>query len=280
MRTITIDGTLETLSPLVHFGDEKTGSSPTLHTLAVYCPAYNEIIDLPVISGNAIRGMLRRLLMHDMLHRIHYQCNSIKLHHILFTGGVLESTNETTGALDLALKNRVRETIPPVALFGCAIGNQMIHGRLIVEFAFPVCLERKDYLPADLQADPRAQRPAREFTTFNFKTRRDDLKAEREADEQAVQMKVDYESFVVGALFTHKFHLNDPTDLELSCFAHLLSLWQHRPYAGGKLASGHGQLRIHYNCPYTADAYLDYLANHAQTIVDLLNELGGKFGAS
>ena len=87
MRTITVDGTMEAQSPIVHFGDEKTGSSPILHTLAVYFPAENEIIDLPVISGNAIRGMLRRLVMEDLLERTRYENRSTKLHHacLLYT---------------------------------------------------------------------------------------------------------------------------------------------------------------------------------------------------
>ena len=279
MRTIAIDGVIEALSPIVHFGDEKTGSSPTLRTIAVYSPTDDAIIDLPVISGNAIRGMLRRLVMADMLERVGYQLNSTKLHHALFTGGILESTDEASGVLDLALKNRVRERIPPLALFGTALGNQMIRGCLTVEFAFPVCAERREYLPPALAADPRARRSVREWTAFSFKTRRDDLRAERAEDEQAVQMKVDYEHFVVGTLFSHRFVLIEPSALELSCFAHMLDLWRERPYVGGKAASGHGKLRIVYDCPATPDAYLRYLETEQQSIRELLDEIGGKLGA-
>jgi hypothetical protein len=118
----------------------------------------------------------------------------------------------------------------------------------------------------------------REFTSIVFKTRRDDLRAERDENEQAVQMKVDYEAFIPGTLFTHRFVLIYPNELELSCFAHLLELWREQPYVGGKLASGHGLVRIQYDYPYTPDAYLHYLANNKPKIVQLLTELGEKLG--
>jgi hypothetical protein len=279
MRIVIVSGTLEALAPITHFGDEKTGSSPILRTLSVYEPSINDIIDLPVLSGNAIRGMLRRLLITDLLQQLEFTNPSTKLHHCLYTGGVLESSSDTYGTIDLNLKNRVRESLPPLALFGTAIGNQMIQGCLRVEFAFPVCRERLVYLPPELANDPRAQKPAREFTSIVFKTRRDDLRAERDEDEQAVQMKVDYEAFIPGTLFTHRFVLTYPNELELSCFAHLLELWREQPYVGGKLASGHGLLRIQYDYPYTPDAYLHYLTNNKPQIVQLLTELGEKLGA-
>jgi hypothetical protein len=279
MRIITVSGTLEALAPITHFGDEKTGSSPILRTLSVYEPTINDIIDLPVLSGNAIRGMLRRLLITDLLQQLEFANPSTKLHHCLYTGGVLESSSDAYGTIDLNLKNRVRESLPPLALFGTAIGNQMIQGCLRVEFAFPVCHERLAYLPPELANDPRAQKRAREFTSIVFKTRRDDLRAERNEDEQAVQMKVDYEAFIPGTLFTHRFVLTYPNELELSCFARLLELWREQPYVGGKLASGHGLVRIQYDYPHTPDAYLRHLANNKTQIVQLLAELGDKLGA-
>ena len=50
-----------------------------------------------MFSGNAIRGILRRLLMRDMCERLNYEVKSAKMHHALFTGGVLEAPTKPRG---------------------------------------------------------------------------------------------------------------------------------------------------------------------------------------
>jgi len=126
----------------VHHGDEKTGSTPVLRTMTMWSEALQKHVRIPLVSGNAVRGMLRRRLMRDMLDRLGLdEQNTPKLHHALFSGGLLESTEECTGEVDIAFRKLVRDTIPPIGLFGTAIGNQMIQGSLLVEHAVPVARE-------------------------------------------------------------------------------------------------------------------------------------------
>lgn len=270
-----IEGTVTALTPIFHGGDEKTGSTPVLRTIMVYVDGQGEI-PIPYISGNGIRGRLRRMIMKDFLDSIGYEITNTKLHHALFSGGVLESTEDTTGAIDLAFRRQVRDLIPPAAVFGCAMGNQMIQGILVVEHMWPICEEYRAYLPEKYQGDPRAIQPIRTFTDQSFITRRDDLRAEREEGEQAVQMKVDYECFVPGTKFYHRFVLQLPDELQKSCFGRVLDLFAQMPYIGGRSSSGDGKVMFSYENKPQAGLYQEFLTEKKEEIKKLLAALEEK----
>lgn len=274
-KFVEIEGTVTALTPIFHGGDEKTGSTPVLRTIMVYVEGLGEI-PIPYLSGNGIRGKLRRLAMKDFLDLVGFEIKNTKLYHSLFSGGVLESTEKTTGYIDLTLRKRIRDHIPPAALFGCAIGNQMIQGILTVEHMWPICDEYRPYLPKAYQSDPRAYQPIRTFTDQSFITRRDDLRAERQEEEQAVQMKVDYECFVPGTKFYHRFVLHLPDELQLSCFGRVLELFETIPYVGGRSSSGDGKIMLNYRIRPDANSYLEFVKEKKDDIVKLLAELEEK----
>jgi len=274
MTIYEVQGTIIALSPIFHGGDEKTGSTPTLRT--IFIQTDDGAIPIPYISGNTIRGRLRRLLLHDLLELVEYEITNIRLYHSVFSGGVLESTEETYGYLDLALRKRIQSLLPPLSLFGCAIGNQLIQGKLIVEHMFPICSEYRPYLPPKFQDDPQAQVPVRELTDQSFITRRDELRVERKEDEQAVQMKVDYECFTPGTKFFHRFILQMPTEIEISCLGRMLELWEMLPYIGGRSSSGDGKILLQYENRPDSSLYLRFVSEAKEAIRELLSELEGK----
>lgn len=239
------EGTMTVKSPLHHAGDEKTGSSPILRSIYVY--SHDKQRKVPYISGNGIRGKLRRLLMYDYLERLGVAISDLdpKLYHVLFTGGMLEQ-GDSTLAIDLEQRKQLRDGIPPLALIGCAYGNQMLPGVLKVGHGFPVCAEYAPMLPPDLASRSEATRPVREFTDGAFQTRRDDLQAAREKDEQAHQMKVEFECFVPGTVLTHWFLLEHANELIRSCFGRMMELFAASPFLGGKSGTGHGEVLCNY----------------------------------
>lgn len=271
-----IEGTVTALAPIFHGGDEKTGSTPVLRTIMVYIDGMGEV-PIPYLSGNSIRGKLRRLIMQDFLDLVEHEITNAKLHHALFSGGVLESTDDSSGGvIDLAFRKKVRNLIPPAAVFGCAVGNQMIQGILTVEHMWPICEEYAPYLPEKYRKDSRATKPVRTFTDQSFITRRDDLRAERREDEQAVQMKVDYECFVPGTKFYHRFVLLLPDELQKSCFGRVLDLFEAMPYIGGRSSSGDGKVMLNYENRPEAGLYLEFLREKKDEIKQLLAELEAK----
>jgi hypothetical protein len=92
-----ITGILTALSPVFHGGSEKTGNVVLLNRLKFL--VNGRPTDVPIISGNQVRGRLRRLLSRDFLELAGYQLDLSqrkhqKLYHTLFAGGVLTAVEE------------------------------------------------------------------------------------------------------------------------------------------------------------------------------------------
>jgi len=270
---LKVRGFLKAKSPIFHGGDEKTGSVVLLRRMKFIVD--EEPTDVPYISGNAVRGVWRRLIFKDMLEKIGYEIDlskkgGQKLYHTLFTGGVLETVDESSsGIIDINLKRNVLSLIPPARLLGFSIGNQMIEGKLKVGHLLPICKELVDYLPDNVHP----KNSFYELIGHSFQTRKDDLRVDREGEEQAVQKLIEYEVFVPGTLFYHEVKLEDPTELDVSCLARIIELWEEKPFIGGKSSVGFGELEINYDFSEESEAYLKFLREKRDEICRLLKTL-------
>ena len=261
METNIFKGNWTALSPIHHGGSEDYGTTKLILTLpnVIINPltGKEEIDNIPAIHGNAVRGYLRRLIMDDYLTLLDYELDSKKVYHFLFTGGILEALdNKDKGAINLTLKKEIRELIPPISLLGSAL----------------VCAETKHYIEDYEDYD---------FSAYNLKgsdfgTRLDDLKeGKKDDDEQAHQMKYEFETLIRGTKFTHEFILEDCNDVEKACFKRMFDLWNERPYLGGKSGTGYGKVKLDYPeiDTLTDIAYLDYVHERKEEMSNLLNEL-------
>jgi len=277
-----VRGVLTALSPVFHGGSEKTGSVVLLNRLKFLVDG--KPVDVPIISGNQVRGRLRRLLARDFLDLAGYrmdlsQKSYQKLYHSLFAGGVLtEVEEEAAGTVDLNLKFRVIRYILPLRLFGCSYANQMVEGRLLVGHMLPICKELREYTGVDSDIS------FHQLIAHSFQTRRDELRAPREAregeeeEEQAVQMLVEYECFAPGTKFLHEMALETTREeeaLDLSTLHRAVELWRAKPFIGGKGSVGFGKLKIEYEWPRPVDstAYLRFVEENRGEIVKVLDEL-------
>ncbi len=267
MKTERIYGTLTAKTPIHHGGDESTGARSTLRRMKYIVDGKR--IDIPVISGNSIRGVLRRMTMAHMLETIGYgQLKSLKAYHMLFAGGTLESvSSDDSGNLNLELRRYMRESIPALSVFGSAIGNQMIEGKMKCGFAIPQCSElgTGDISIYSTLAD-------------DFTTRRDDMHGEREEGDAAHQMIVNIETFAPGTQFNHMFTLLDCNEIESGVLAMAIALWNERPYAGGKSGIGYGELMLNYDTVPNVLPYLEYLRNNASTVRDAVSKIEEMLG--
>lgn len=265
-----IQGTITALQPLIHGGNEKTGSVSLLNRQKWIVDG--EPMSIPFISGNAIRGQMRRRAFHDLLERLDYNLDldstpGRRLYHALFTGGVLEEIGKDRQAMSLKMKANVYDVIPEVRLFGFAWGNQMVESQLKVGQGLPVCLELANFLPNN-------QKPKTSFYQLisqNFHTRKDDL--DRREDESITQMLVDYEVFLPGTVLFHEFRLEDPTDLDRSTLAYQIELWSRKPYLGGRSSTGHGQVKLDYDSKYDSKKYIEHYEENKKEAVKTLDEL-------
>lgn len=77
----------------------------------------NAPIEIPVISGNSIRGTLRRLIWDDLLTRVNYTPTNMKIYHMMFTGGQLTAVDsKDSGVIDIEMKRKLRAELPPLAV--------------------------------------------------------------------------------------------------------------------------------------------------------------------
>jgi len=274
-----IKGILTALSPIYHGGSEKTGAVVLLNRLKFIVDG--KPTDVPIISGNQVRGRLRRLLTRDFLELVGYEMDLSqrkyqKLYHVLFAGGVLtEVEEEESGVVDLDLKFRIVKYILPLRLFGCSYANQMIEGRVLVGHLLPVCKELREYTGVDSDVS------FYQLVARAFQTRRDELRATAQSEEEegpAVQAIVEYECFAPGTRFYHEIVLETTRQeerLDLSTLYRAVKLWQQAPYIGGKSSIGFGKLRIEYEWPTGVgdSAYLEFIEKNRSEIVEVLSEL-------
>jgi hypothetical protein len=275
-----IKGVLTALSPVFHGGSEKTGAVVLLNRLKFIVDG--KPTDVPIISGNQVRGRLRRLLTRDFLELANYEMDLSqkkyqKLYHTLFAGGVLTSVEEEeSGVVDLNLKFKIVKYILPLRLFGCSYANQMIEGRVLIGHLLPVCKELREYTGVDSDVS------FYQLITRAFQTRRDELRAsaqsEEEEEEQAVQAMVEYECFAPGTQFYHEIVLETTKQeeaLDLSTLYRAIKLWQQVSYIGGKSSIGFGKLKVEYEWPVRVNdaTYLEFTEKNKSEIVKVLNEL-------
>lgn len=269
MSVFRIEGYITAQSPIHHGGDEKAGNQSLIRRQAYIVD--NSVIEIPVISGNAIRGVLRRMIWDDLLERVGYTLANMKIYHMLFTGGILEAVDsKDSGLIDIDMKKRLRAELPPLAVLGTALGNQMFEGKLKCAIAQPICSELKEFLPDDLPVQPTTS--IYELVSFDFMTRLDDIKEARQEGEAAHQMLMSFEVINPGTIFVHSFALDNPNDVEKAVLARALNLWREHPWVGGKSGVGYGTVKLNYELSDDS-AYLKFIDDNKDKICQTLSEL-------
>jgi hypothetical protein len=217
---------------------------------------------VPEISGNSIRGLLRRLVMYDFCEITGISSLDAKIYHQLFTGGTL---SESTGLEDIEKREEFGRMCPAIKLFGSAIGNMTIQGDLIVGMAKLLCSE-----------NGTGKESYRNFVDIQFGTRLDSEKTEDKIDvrnedgKETHQMFYEYEVYIPGTVFEHSFGLRPCNDVVEGCFHRMLQIFCANPYICAKSSVGNGEIdlsaleaRIDNR---KADAYIAYLIENKEAI--------------
>lgn len=267
---LRLDYTAMLVSPVHHGGNEKTGNYAALRRMTFLLPN-EQTMEIPYVDGNAIRGRLRRLGARDLLDRLGYEPKTDILYHMLMSGGALEDAGGGSGKVNVELNKRIRRLLPLISLFGTSYLNQALSGKMCVSHLLPYCKELVEggFVPELPSVRPRS---IYEMLPWTHNTRRDDREV---ASENVQQMIFEYEVLLPGALMVGDFILRYPNELEVSAFAHLLSLWMEFPTVGAREAQGHGRLRLYFQdkLPQDGTLYLRYLEEQREAILALLEEL-------
>lgn len=272
METFCANGIITALSSISHNGGQSFGTTAKLRREKFVQPD-GSVEDVPVISGNGIRGRLRDLGMQHMCQALGYGLDgtglTLSAFHFLFSGGSLTSIGGKALHVDQA--KRIRTIIPLVGVFGGAMGNAILPGILKCGKAIPICLETRHLLPDAVSGT--ATNSIWDYLQEEMYTRRDDskndrlravldeptrlllaaddsAKAAKATDEpvgatgQSQQMMYRTEVFAAGTRFHWRVVLDDPTDTEMGAFLACLAQFAKMPYIGGKSNIGIGEVSV------------------------------------
>lgn len=264
------EGLATSLSAISHLGDSAGGTISVFRREKML--VQGRVMDIPVISGNAIRGMLRDRGMLFMLRELGDPVLSPAAFDFLTSGGALSKT--AGRGLDIGQARRLRELIPLVGVFGGSCGNQILPGKLQVGKWYPICAEMMQYLPQQYRSLPEAQVSIFDMTDLHSFTRMDDKKNDHmqkylPAPERALleapkvtkgkdgkdiatkdvaqQMRYTQEVLIAGVKFSCWLMLQDVTPLEKAAFASALYEWSKAPFIGGQSRHGLGLIDLNFD---------------------------------
>lgn len=266
-------GTYEAQTPISHGSDEDFGMEQRLRTIEMAVREDDDLYheDIPVISGNSLRGQLRDLLAEDFLEAISTDEDPVEvgdtLSNVFWSGGSLERT-AGPGKVNRRMLHDIREYIPSLSLLGTAISDQMVESRLNMGMLTPIASETESFTGRE------SENSVFEFVDETFYTRMDDRVGGRQGDEDAQQMKYTVQILTPGTRFEHWMALEGATDVERACLGRAMDLFAESPHVGGQKSVGHGKVSFDYDEGLPdAGPYLDYVEDNCDEIREFVNEL-------
>jgi hypothetical protein len=267
------EGTYEAQTPISHGSDEDFGMEQRLRTIEMAVRddgnLYHE--DVPVLSGNGLRGQLRDLLAEDFLDAISTDDNPVELGDSLsnafWAGGSLERS-AGPGKLKRRMIQNIRENIPPLSLLGTALGSQMLDGRVNVGMLTPIATETEQFTGRE------SDHSVFQFVDGTFYTRMDDRVGGRQEDEGAQQMKYTVHVLTPGTRFHHRLTLKSASDIERACLGRAFELFAENPHVGGQQAVGHGRVEFQYDGGLPdSSPYMAFIEENRADIREFVNDL-------
>ena len=258
MQTLILEGKIIAKTPISHNGGEKNGNVVLFRRQGVIQPN-GESIDVPIVSGNAMRGALRDVSAkytlnllgeNDKPHAV-----ELPIFQLLFSGGAL-TQGSTEGDVDKY--RNIRENLAHVSLFGGAWGNAILQGKMKMNPLIPISQETACIIPEKYHFENMPS--IYTYVELNMNTTKEDSinpnnqqYIERKKGEvfNSRQMIYYAEQLKAGTPFYWKVVLEDVTPEEFDFFVSMLNQFKQVPTIGGKSRIGDGQIDI------IADEWID-----------------------
>ena len=290
MRTTRWDGTLTALSSVAH-GGETRGTITLLRRELISAPN-GDLVHVPIISGNTLRGRLRRVGEELLRDAVGYEG---LLHpaaaHALRGGGSLAKTGHEP--LSGSRLQQLRELVPQIGVFGAAGGGTIINGALDVGKVVPhlsetthitgVSTTRSAFTGTQLEAYTRQDDgDGHDFAGVITASETgagllfDDTGRPEPVLRGSNQMLFHIETFPAGTMFSTWIRLRRPSPLEMAFFLEVLDNFRDDGRLGGRVGIGHGQVRVSLSADATTPQDLpDWRTVVDQNRAEILNALQG-----
>jgi len=270
-----IEGRIIAVEPISHIGETRSIDSKfNREKMMISSKAgITKVIEVPVISGNSLRGVLRRRAGYKFLELLGIKKETLAegLQHALFSGGMLKKGAEG-GVIDTSFISKLRQNVPYLSLFGTVLGQQMIQSKLDVGQLVPISCQTKGRTGIDSDISIYSLLDERAAT------RRDDMedktKGTQDPDEQKQQMRYTHEVLVAGTEFFHYFTLKSCNEIEKGAFWSTIADFSKYPKIGGLGCRGFGMIRLNYEIQNDlAQKYEAYIIENKESITKYLKGL-------
>lgn len=228
------DYMMKALSPLAHNGQ----SLGTISYLRREKFLLEQVTEIPVISGNSVRGALRDFAADSFFQWLGTKELPLAVLQLLYSGGAItKAKGEPLSGEELRL---VRESCPPLALFGGSIAGRVLSGRLNVGKLLPICKETLPLVPFELE---EARTPSLwDLTQVSEYSRFPDLAT---STENGGMMRYGVETFVTGTNFHWWISATTYTPSEKNLIDFLVQqVAQSNILIGGGKRHGNGRVQI------------------------------------
>lgn len=226
------DYLLQSLAPIAHNGQ----SLGTISYLRREKFLLDQVTDIPVLSGNSIRGALRDHAAESYFSWLGTKDLPLPVLQLLFSGGAItKAKGEPLSGEELRL---VREACPVLALFGGSVAGRVLSGRLNVGKLLPVCQETLSLIPFDIKDAPNLW----DITQVAEYSRFPDLAV---STENGGTMRYGVETFITGTQFHWWVSATTYTSTESNLLDFLVSsISQGQVLVGGSKRQGFGRVKI------------------------------------
>ena len=252
MKSIYVE--MNVTSPLHHSEFGRGGSNAVgVRRFPVLTPN-GDRTPVAVVSGNALRGRMRRLVMRELLDRCGFAIGADgydRIYAAVANGGHLTGGD---AMVDPAALRQMRADCPPLSLFGSALYRYMLPGRMSVGICWPVC---DVTVAAGLARPLTAVVPnSANLESLSSLSRLPEKERQNTEATGVAPLPVTLEVIDAGATLSSEIRLYpESTDLEASCAAWALDRVES---LGGKATMGLGRVRVSHDGD--AAAYAEWLA--------------------
>ncbi|MFW0787932.1 hypothetical protein AAFP35_25835 [Gordonia sp. CPCC 206044] len=279
------DVNITAVTSIVHRDDSRNTSSvqSLFRREKVLTPA-GQVTVVPIISGNAWRGILRRTgetLLAEVLDYTGQLPPAAA--HLLRNGGFLrKSTREMTPEQERDLK----ALVPLIGLFGGAANARIMSGKLVVSKVVPITADTAHLLPTPPPDGPVPESIhtilGQESTShLNDLTTHTDTEARptMAAAGEFSPIRLDTETLIAGTRLAGQLRLTHATAVEYALLCDILTDFADHGHLGGRVAAGYGRIHAQITSTVTAgtpDPDLDWRSEvdtNREAAIDTLTQL-------
>lgn len=232
--------------------------------------------EIPVISGNALRGVLRDVGAKLTWEALGKPELPLSVADVLWSGGALvKAKGEPVTGGRLA---QIRDLFPHIGVFGAAGGGRLIEGSLSVGKLIPICDQTVPFLPAvhvvDGTVDIFDLVQIEEYSRLPNRDLLDEAAVRGEETAAEGVFRFGVETFLTGTQFSTWWSLTNASEREHQFFAHVVNVFSEFAFVGGRSHVGHGRIHLNMGMPNKDDGWttgIDADPGHAEQVLRWLS---------